>query len=126
MNVDRKSFKLRLTNLPNHLVILKDPPSDVYAVVVPIGPRHLLVDICINSRHDVDSLVVRREPLVMKGLPFSHENRISTDIVMRYYQDLGALLPSRRELHLSGYCCSAIGCGGPKNADARTTFRLEI
>ena len=41
----------RLTNLPHHLVILQHTPADVHTVIIPVCPRHLLVDIRIDSRH---------------------------------------------------------------------------
>lgn len=40
-----------LTYLANDLVILKDTPGDVNAVIVPVRPGHMLVDIGIDTRH---------------------------------------------------------------------------
>ena len=40
-----------LTDFAYDLVVLKDAPGDIHAVVVPVGTRHLLVDICVDARH---------------------------------------------------------------------------
>lgn len=40
-----------LTYLAHNLVVFQDPPRHIHAVIVPVGPRHSLVDICIDARH---------------------------------------------------------------------------
>lgn len=40
-----------LTYLANDFVILEDTPGDVDAVIVPVRPGHMLVDIGIDTRH---------------------------------------------------------------------------
>ena len=40
------------TDLAHDLVVLQHTPADVYAVVVPVCPRHLLIDIGVHARHD--------------------------------------------------------------------------
>ena len=39
------------TDLPYDLVVLEHTPCDVDAVVIPVCPRHVLVHICIYTRH---------------------------------------------------------------------------
>ena len=39
------------TDLANDLIVLKHAPGDVDAVIVPIGPWHVLVDIGVDARH---------------------------------------------------------------------------
>lgn len=39
------------TDLAHYLIVLQHAPSDVHTVIVPVGPWHLLVDICVDSRH---------------------------------------------------------------------------
>ena len=39
------------TDLPNNLVVLENAPRDVDAVVVPIRPGHVLVDVGIDAGH---------------------------------------------------------------------------
>lgn len=44
-----------LTYLANNFIIFQDTPGDIDTVVVPVGPRHMLVDISIDARHIDDS-----------------------------------------------------------------------
>ena len=37
------------TYLPDHLVVLEHPPGYINAVIVPVGPGHVLVDICVHA-----------------------------------------------------------------------------
>jgi len=46
-----KKVGLQRTDLAHHLIVLQLPPSDVHAVIVPVRPWHLLVDIGIDARH---------------------------------------------------------------------------
>lgn len=46
------SNQIHRTYLANNFVILQHAPGNVDTVIVPIGPRHMLVDIGINARHD--------------------------------------------------------------------------
>lgn len=39
------------TYLANDLVVLQHAPGNVHTVIVPVGPRHVLVDIGVNARH---------------------------------------------------------------------------
>ena len=41
----------QLTDFAYNLVVLQHAPSNIHAVVIPVGARHLLVDICIDTRH---------------------------------------------------------------------------
>jgi hypothetical protein len=43
---------LLLTNLAHDLVVFQNAPADVHRVVIPVGARHLLVDIGVDPRHD--------------------------------------------------------------------------
>lgn len=45
------------TNLAHNFVVLQNAPGDVDAVIVPVGPRHGLVDICIDATHLCDDEV---------------------------------------------------------------------
>ena len=47
---------LLLTDLSHYFIVLKHPPSNVDAIVIPICPWHLLVDIGIDSCHAAGSL----------------------------------------------------------------------
>lgn len=47
---DGSNLTLR-TYLADDLVILQHAPGDVHTVVVPVGPRHVLIDIGVNARH---------------------------------------------------------------------------
>lgn len=40
-----------LTDFADHLVVLKNAPGDIHAVVVPVGPWHVLIDISVDARH---------------------------------------------------------------------------
>lgn len=40
------------TDLANDLIVLQYAPGDVDAVVVPVGARHMLIDVCIHASHD--------------------------------------------------------------------------
>ena len=40
------------TYLAHHLIVLQDSPSDVDAVILPVGLRHVLVDVGVDSGHD--------------------------------------------------------------------------
>jgi len=40
------------TDLAHDLVVLQHAPANVHAVVIPVCPRHLLVDIGVHTRHD--------------------------------------------------------------------------
>lgn len=40
------------TDFANNLVVLQNSPRNVDAIIVPIGPRHMLVHIGIYARHD--------------------------------------------------------------------------
>lgn len=46
-----------LTNLSYYLVVLQHAPSYIDAIIVPVCPWHLLVDICVDTRHLVVALL---------------------------------------------------------------------
>lgn len=46
------SNQARITYLANDLVVLQYTPRNVDTIVVPIGPRHMLVNIGVNARHN--------------------------------------------------------------------------
>ena len=48
------------TNLPHHLVILQDTPSDVDAVVLPVSFWHVLIHIGVDSSHDAACLALAK------------------------------------------------------------------
>lgn len=41
----------KLTNLADHFVVFQHTPRNVYTVIIPVGPGHTLIDVCINARH---------------------------------------------------------------------------
>lgn len=43
---------VRRTYLSDDFVILQHAPGDVDAVIVPIGPGHVLIDISVDASHD--------------------------------------------------------------------------
>lgn len=45
-----------LTDLAYDLIVLQDSPGYIYAIVVPVCPWHLLVDICVDTRHSAAGL----------------------------------------------------------------------
>lgn len=47
----KKAKETRHTDLPNDLVVLDNSPTNVDAVVVPVGPGHVVVDIGVDSGH---------------------------------------------------------------------------
>lgn len=49
------------TNLPHDFVVLQHAPGDVDTVIVPIRPWHMLVDICVDSRHSAAGLEAQRK-----------------------------------------------------------------
>lgn len=46
------SNQARFTYLANNLVVLQHAPRNVDTIIVPIRPRHMVIDIVINARHD--------------------------------------------------------------------------
>lgn len=40
------------TYLANNLVVLEHAPGNIDTVIIPVGPRHMLVDISVYTRHD--------------------------------------------------------------------------
>jgi len=68
-----------LTDLSDYFIVLQHTPCNVYAIVVPVGSRHLLVHICIDARHAAAGLLGaghnRPEPMLSRS--FAH--RIKTD-----------------------------------------------
>jgi hypothetical protein len=46
------SNQAQITYLANNLIVLQHTPRNVDTIIVPIGPRHMLVDIGVNTRHD--------------------------------------------------------------------------
>lgn len=39
------------TYFAHHFIVLKHSPGDIDAIIIPVGPRHMLVDIGIDARH---------------------------------------------------------------------------
>jgi len=56
---DRICSVYRRTNFSDNFVILQNPPTDVHAVVIPICPGHLLVDIGVDARHGREAPAVQ-------------------------------------------------------------------
>lgn len=45
-----------LTDLANNLIVFEASPLDLNAVIIPVGPGHMGIDVGIYSRHfEVDS-----------------------------------------------------------------------
>lgn len=44
------------TYLADDFVVLQHAPLYIYAVIVPVAPRHVLVDVGVDSRHAGDIL----------------------------------------------------------------------
>jgi hypothetical protein len=57
-----------LTDLAYHLIVLQYAPCDVHAVVVPVRPWHLLVDICVDARHLAAGLLGKAQRKTDEGL----------------------------------------------------------
>ena len=60
-----------ITYFADHLVVLEHAPGDIDAVVVPVGPRHVLVNIGIDTRHGARL----PSPTIEKGMRSGHEKR---------------------------------------------------
>jgi hypothetical protein len=49
------------TDLAYYLIVLQHPPCNVYAIIVPVRPWHLLVDISIDAGHLAAGLLAKAE-----------------------------------------------------------------
>lgn len=48
---------VRRTDLPHDLIVLQDAPRNIDAVIIPVGPGHVSVDVRIDTRHPGGGLV---------------------------------------------------------------------
>ena len=94
-----KRVSMGPTNLAHNFIVLQDAPRNVHAVIVPVRPWHLLVDICIYTRHFAAGLLGKAQRKADRSRGKKRKIRIGVVVSRTVAQgDLDRGVVRRREL----------------------------